>query len=119
MAPVLPDGTHFLGFRSGPPDVEGIYVGSPEADAANQSRQRRSATGLPAALANGHIFSPRAGTLMAQPFDSRRLEPRGEPVPVTHGIGITVSTSPDSFQCPTTAFSRSDRIRSANLQLPG
>ena len=36
----LPDGKHFLYFRSGPPDVEGMYVGSLDVDAGNQSRQR-------------------------------------------------------------------------------
>ena len=30
----LPDGNHFLYFRSGPPDVEGMYVGSLDVDAA-------------------------------------------------------------------------------------
>ena len=72
----LPDGKHFLYFRSGPPDVEGMYVGSLDVDAANQSRQRILATGVPAVFANGHLFFPRAGTLMAQPFDARRLELR-------------------------------------------
>ena len=40
----LPDGNHFLYFRSGPPDVEGMYVGSLDVDAGNQSRQRILAT---------------------------------------------------------------------------
>ena len=70
----LPDGNHFLYFRSGPPDVEGMYVGSLDVDAGNQSRQRILATGVPAVFANGHLFFLRAGTLMAQPFDARRLE---------------------------------------------
>ena len=85
----LPDGTHFLYFRSGPPDVEGMYVGSLEADAGNQSRQRILATGVPAVFANGYIFFLRAGTLMAQPFDHRRLELQGVAVPVTHDVQIT------------------------------
>ncbi len=85
----LPDGKHFLYFRSGPPDVEGMYVGSLDVDAGNQSRQRILATGVPAVFANGHLFFPRAGTLMAQPFDARRLELRGVPVPVAQGVGIT------------------------------
>jgi serine/threonine protein kinase len=85
----LPDGTHFLYFRSGPPDIEGMYVGSLEADAANQSRQRILTTGVPAVFANDHIFFLRAGTLMAQPFDLRRLEPQGVPVPVTQEVQST------------------------------
>jgi hypothetical protein len=85
----LPDGKSFLYFRSGPPDVEGMYVGSLDVDAGKQSRQRILATGVPAVFANGHLFFPRAGTLMAQPFDARRLELRGVPVPVAENVGIT------------------------------
>jgi Tol biopolymer transport system component len=85
----LPDGKSFLYFRSGPPDVEGMYVGSLDVDAGNQSRQRILATGVPAVFANGHLFFARAGTLMAQPFDARRLALRGVPVPVAQDVGIT------------------------------
>ena len=85
----LPDGKHFLYFRSGPPDVEGMYVGSLDVDAGNQSRQRILATGVPAVLANGHLFFPRAGTLMAQPFDARRMELHDAPVPVAQDVEIT------------------------------
>jgi serine/threonine protein kinase len=85
----LPDGDHFLYFRSGPPDVEGMYVGSLDVDAANQSRHRILATDVPAVFANGHLFFPRAGTLMAQPFDARRLELRDVPVPMAEDVGIT------------------------------
>jgi Tol biopolymer transport system component len=85
----LPDGKSFLYFRSGPPAVEGMYVGSLDVDAGKQSRQRILATGVPAVFANGHLFFPRAGTLMAQPFDARRLELRGVQVPVAQDVGIT------------------------------
>ena len=85
----LPDGKQFLYFRSGPPDVEGMYVGSLDVDAGNQSRQRILATGVPAVFANGHLFFPRAGTLMAQPFDARRMELQEAPVPVAQDVEIT------------------------------
>jgi serine/threonine protein kinase len=85
----LPDGKHFLYFRSGPPDVEGMYVGSLDVDAGNQSRQRILATGVPAVFANGHLFFPRAGTLMAQPFDARRNELHDAPLPVAQDVEIT------------------------------
>jgi eukaryotic-like serine/threonine-protein kinase len=85
----LPDGNHFLYFRSGPPDVEGTYVGSLDVDAANQSRQRILATNVPATFANDHLIFLRAGTLMAQPFDARRLELQDVPVPVAEDVGIT------------------------------
>jgi Tol biopolymer transport system component len=85
----LPDGDHFLYFRSGPPDVEGMYVGTLDVDAGNQSRQRILATGVPAIFANGYLFFPRAGTLMAQRFDARRLEIQGAPVPIAHNVELT------------------------------
>jgi Tol biopolymer transport system component len=85
----LPDGKSFLYFRSGPPDVEGMYVGSLDVDAGNQSRQRILATDVPAVFANGHVFFLRAGTLMAQPFDARRLTLQDTPVPVAEDVMIT------------------------------
>ena len=85
----LPDGTHFLYFRSGPPEVEGMYVGSLDVDAAIQSRQRILATSVPAVFAHGHVLFPRTGTLMAQAFDARRLELQGVPVPVAENVGVT------------------------------
>ena len=86
----LPDGNHFLYFRSGPPDIEGMYVGSLDVDAANQSRQRILATNVPATFANDHLIFLRAGTLMAQPFDARRLKLQDvPPVPVAEDVQIT------------------------------
>jgi hypothetical protein len=66
-----------------------MYVGSLDVDAGNQSRQRILATGVPAVFANGHLFFPRAGTLMAQPFDARRMELHDAPVPVAQDVEIT------------------------------
>jgi len=85
----LSDGRSFLYFRSGPPDVEGMYVASLDVDAANQSRQRILATSVPAALANGHLLFLRAGTLMAQPFDARRLALQDAPVPVAENVEVS------------------------------
>ena len=85
----LPDGNHFLYFRSGPPDVEGMYVGSLDVDAGKQSRVRVLATDVPALFANGHLFFLRARTLMAQPFDARGLKLQDEAVPVAQDVSVT------------------------------
>jgi serine/threonine protein kinase len=85
----LPDGNHFLYFRSGPSDVEGMYVGALDVEAGNQSRQRILATAVPATFANGHLFFPRDGTLMAQPFDARSLTLQDDAVPVAEDVTIT------------------------------
>jgi hypothetical protein len=85
----LPDGKHFLYFRSGPPDVAGMYVGALDVDARQQSRQRILATDVPALFANGYLFFLRAGTLMAQRFDVRRQELQDVAVPVAEHVGVT------------------------------
>ena len=85
----LPDGNHFLYFRSGPRDVEGMYVGALDVDAAKQSRERILATSVPGAFANGHLFFLRDGTLMAQPFDARSRKLRDGPVPVAPDVATT------------------------------
>jgi serine/threonine protein kinase/Tol biopolymer transport system component len=79
----LPDGKHFLYFRSGPSEVAGIYVGFLDSKPEAQSRERVLATSLPATYANGYLFFLRQRTLMAQPFDIRRLQLQGAPVPIT------------------------------------
>src|SRR4029079_18003146 len=66
-----------------------MCVCSRDVDAANQSRQRILATGVPAVFANGHLFFPRAGTLMAQAFDASRMALHDAPVPVAHDVAIT------------------------------
>jgi len=85
----LPDGTHFLYFRSGPPDVQGMYAGSLDAAPRDQSRKRILASKMPASYANGHLFFLRERTLLAQPFDARRLQLDGTPVPVADALQET------------------------------
>jgi eukaryotic-like serine/threonine-protein kinase len=85
----LPDGSHFLYFRSGPPEVQGMYVGSLDAKPGDQSRERLLPSAVPAVYASGHVFFMRASTLMAQPFDARRLQLQGAPVPVAEDVTIT------------------------------
>jgi Tol biopolymer transport system component len=85
----LPDGSSFLYFRSGPPDVAGMYVGSLDAAPAEQSRQRIFPSAMPAIYANGHVFFLRGSTLMAQPFDARHLQLEPDAVPVAEDVEIS------------------------------
>jgi len=85
----LPDGIHFLYFRSGPPEVQGIYAGSLDAAPRDQSRKRILASKLPASYANGHLFFLRESTLLALPLDARRLQLDGAPVPVADALQET------------------------------
>jgi predicted Ser/Thr protein kinase len=85
----LPDGGHFLYFRSGPPDVAGMYVGSLDAAPTEQSRQRIFPSAMPSIYANGYVFFLRGRTLMAQPFNARRLQLERDAVPVAEDVETT------------------------------
>lgn len=85
----LPDGSRFLYFRSGPPELAGTYMGSLDAEPARQPRQRIVSGTMPASYVNGHLFFLRGSTLMAQPFDARRLRLEGDAVPVAEDVEIS------------------------------
>jgi hypothetical protein len=90
----LPDGRHFLYLRaSRTPENSGVYVGSlntkPE---AQDSRRLLAATSGPVYVPpsdsdSGQVLFLRRGTLMAQPFDARRLELSGEALQVAAQVG--------------------------------
>jgi len=93
----LPDGRHFVYWRagSGPSasEIAGIYVGSLDAKPEEQSSKRLLATNYgPAAyvptkaVGSGELLFVRDRTLIAQPFDARRLELQGEPVTLVENI---------------------------------
>ena len=90
----LPDGRHFLYLRaSSIPENSGVYVGSLNTKPEEQDSRRLLATTSGPVYApssdsdSGHVLFLRQGTLMAQPFDARRLELSGEAVPVAEQVG--------------------------------
>ena len=91
----LPDGRHFVYLRISPsaPEAGGTYVGTLDAKPAEQSITRLLpyAVGMiwaPAADSGpGHLLFLREGTLMAQPFDPKRLALAGNAVPVAERVG--------------------------------
>ena len=91
----LPDGRHFVYLRVSPsaPEVSGTYIGTIDARPEAQSAQRLMpyAVGVTYAAAAdsgpGWLLFLREGTLMAQPFDARRLALSGDPVPVAERVG--------------------------------
>ena len=91
----LPDGRHFVYLRVSPsaPETSGTYVGTLDAKPDEQSTQRLMpyAVGLTYAPAGdsgpGRLLFLREGTLMAQPFDAKRLALAGNPVPVAERVG--------------------------------
>jgi serine/threonine protein kinase/Tol biopolymer transport system component len=91
----LPDGHHFLyAALSTDPDKRGIYV----ADLASKTRKRVMIESTRTIyVARGYLLFSRDRTLMAQPFDTSKLETTGEAVAVAEqvdvnnaGVGVAV-----------------------------
>jgi serine/threonine protein kinase len=80
----LPDGKHFLYFAdwsgSADPQGNGIYVGSLDGREGKLVSSELKGNVL---FASGHLLYVRARTLMAQPFDTDRLETTGSAMPLT------------------------------------
>ena len=85
----LPDGEHFL------------FVSSQTGSATNESNVRLGslkdktskmvvASPLNAEYSQGELFFVREGTLNAQPFDAKRGELQGEPVPIASDIQVDI-----------------------------
>ena len=90
----LPDGRHFLYLRaSSIPENSGVYLGSLNIKPEEQDSRRLLATTsgpvfVPSSNSDsGQVLFLRQGTLMAQPFDARRLALSGEAVPVAEKVG--------------------------------
>ena len=96
----LPDGKHFLFWaRSSRGSQENrLYVGelgSLQAKALTQSDST-------AVYASGHLLFMRDQTLIAQPFNPRRLELSGEPVPIAEHVAINGATTRPLFSASQT-----------------
>jgi serine/threonine protein kinase len=96
----LPDGHHFLYLRRSAtnPEESGVFAGSIDDAPERQSKKRILATSfggyyVPGNNAgSGWLLFLSDGTLMAQPFDSVKLERSGEPVPVAEDVGLIYET---------------------------
>ena len=98
---LLPDGMHFVYARTGPD--AGVYLGTLDAKPEEQGAKRLLPDASPVVFAPspdpalGYLLFVRQsgsvgpivggiGTLMAQPFDTRRLEASGGPVPIAEDV---------------------------------
>ena len=88
-----------MGAASALEENDGIYLGSLDSKPAQQDSRRLLATSsapvyAPAADPGGarprigHLLFEREGTLMAQPFDERKLELAGDAVPVAEDVAV-------------------------------
>jgi hypothetical protein len=90
----LPDGRHFVYLRISPsaPEMSGSYVGTLDrSQTSSAQRLMPYAVGLtyvPGGDSDpGRLLFLREGTLMAQPFDTKRLALAGNPVPIAERVG--------------------------------
>jgi serine/threonine protein kinase/Tol biopolymer transport system component len=89
----LPDGRHFLYFRSSTkPENTGIFVGSLDDKPETQNAKPLLLTNRQGAYVHsdgdrmGWLLFMREGSLMSQKFDPARLELAGDPAPVASGV---------------------------------
>src|SRR5262249_32583569 len=104
----LPDGRHFLySIQSGRKETRGVYLGS--LDGTLKQRLLEDATpveyiaAVPGATSGpGWLVFGRAGALLAQPFDTSRLDFTGEPIQISDKVRS------DCDFIPNFSFSASD-----------
>jgi serine/threonine protein kinase len=86
----LPDGRHFLYWilvRAQDPEKNAVNIGSLDDRPDSAERRRLMAGDSMAVYSAGHLLFARAGVLMAQQFDSERLQLQGDSFPVVQGMG--------------------------------
>ena len=86
----LPDGRHFLYWifaRDPDPEKSAVIIGSLDDKPDSKDRRRLLAGDSMARYSVGHLLFEREGVLMAQPFDTERLQWRGDPFPVVQQVG--------------------------------
>jgi Tol biopolymer transport system component len=91
----LPDGRHFLFYaRSGSDESTGTYVGS-----LDSKEQKFIVAGRSNAVyaPPGYLLFVREGTLMALPFDARRLEITGGAIAVADPVSVNASVQKAIF----------------------
>ncbi len=90
----LPDGKHFLFFaRGSSPDNSEVMIGSIDGlDPVSLVKTRTQAE-----YANGYVLFVREQSLMAQPFDPRKLTTTGEAVPIAEKIAVATGASMAAF----------------------
>jgi len=84
----LLDGRQFLFFVQGPPETQGIYLGSLDSP---RTRRLTSADTAGAHTSQGWLLFLRHGTLVARNFDSTRGELTGDPITVAAPGGLNAS----------------------------
>jgi serine/threonine protein kinase len=94
----LPDGMHFLYLArtvaGGVGEEDAIVLASLDSTVKHRSLMNASSS---LAYANGHLLFLREQTLMARPFDAKRLEFTGDAFPIAEQVHFEAFTSKASF----------------------
>jgi len=100
----LPDGTHFLYLRaSSAASNSGLYVGSIESKPEGQSEKQLLATEFQASYMApldrdpGRLLFIRGGVLLAQQFNTGRMELMGEPAVAAESVAVYVTEGSGLF----------------------
>ena len=90
----LPDGHHFIYYCiSANPELSGVYIGSLNVKPEEQSRKQVIASTQtaiyvpPMKNGNGYLLFIDGKVLKAQPFDDKKLQRIGEPIPIVDQVG--------------------------------
>jgi Tol biopolymer transport system component/predicted Ser/Thr protein kinase len=94
----LPGGKAVL-FTGGTITIPKITV---QSIATGNRRNLTSSGAFPRFAASGHLIYAQAGTLMAVPFDSQRLEIKGAAVPVIEGVARSTDTDAAQYSISAT-----------------
>jgi Tol biopolymer transport system component/predicted Ser/Thr protein kinase len=120
----LPDGRHFLYYRaSSKAELKGTFVGALDVKPEQQSAQRLMADDnqpvyVPSSdTGAGYILFLRQGTVLAQPFDAKRLQLAGEPVPVAEQVASIQSLGHYSASENGALAYRTGTVQGLDLQL--
>jgi Tol biopolymer transport system component len=81
----LPDGHHFLFYRSSSVESRGVYVAQL---GGSDARGLLDADAAALYASSGQLLFVRQGTLFAQNFNARRLELSGTAWPITDGVAV-------------------------------
>jgi Tol biopolymer transport system component len=119
----LPDGRHFLYVRYLGGDARGTYVGSLDAKPGQQDSKRLLVgfgfyAPTPGPGTGRILFVQQNGTLMAQAFDTTRLELKGDPVPIAQQVtkftasanGVLAYTGGNASPMQLTWFDRQGKV---------
>src|SRR6185436_6301874 len=81
----LPDGRRFLYFALGKPEVSGVYVGSLD---STESKRILASDSQAIYAFPGYLLFLRQGVLLSQPFDLKKLELTGDPLPQAEHVAM-------------------------------